>query len=148
MVKMTHFINWPVNKKNSPGNNSNFTICLEGSQKYFASLEKWAISGLIKKKPVILKYINNAQANFSDCNIFYITENYNLEAYLMAAYEKPFLTISDRPGNAQRGVIVNFLKKGNNVGFEINLDAAKNQGFVINPHLLKLATIVSTQDGK
>jgi len=148
MVKMTHFINWPEksveqSKNNSP--ESLFTICIDGSQKYFNSLENWATSGVIKKKPVALKYVTSNISSLNNCNILYITKNHNLDTYLKAANEKHFLTISDNPGNAKRGVIVNFSNEREKIGFEINLDAAHRQGFKINPRLLKLAKIVSSE---
>ena len=145
MVKMTHFIHWPEEQTTNT-ENSFFTICLEGSRKYFSSLENWAISGLIKKKPVVLKYINNRLNNLGSCKILYITEHHNLENYLKIAEKNQFLTISDKPGNAHRGVMINFSQNKNNLGFEINLDAAKLLGFKINPRLLKLAKIVSKQE--
>ena len=144
MVKMTHFINWPENANNND-NKSIFTICLEGSHKNFASLQDWAMSGIIKQKPVILQYINNSLANLASCNILYITENQNLETYLKMSHKEGILTISDKPGNAKRGVLVNFSNTSKNLSFEINLGAAKQIGFKINPRLLKLATIVNSQ---
>ena len=144
MVKMTNFINWPTSSDNNQ-NKSIFTICLEGSQKKYGSLQNWATSGIIKKKPVILQYINDSLSNLSSCNILYITEDHNLETYLKASHREGILTVSDKPGNAQRGVLVNFYKANANISFEINLDAAKQIGFKFNPRLLKLATIVSSK---
>lgn len=155
MVKMTHFINWPeyadsrsAENPDNSHNDSIFTICLDGSQKYFRSLENWATSGFIKKKRVMLEYVNNKLSNLGSCNILYITENHNLDDYLQIANQQQFLTISDQPGNAQRGVIVNFSRKNEKLSFEINLEAARNLGFKINPRLLKLATIVKSKDSK
>ena len=147
MVKMTNFINWPDNSDNSDNNQNGsiFTICLEGPQNKFASLHNWASSGIIKQKPVILQYINDSLSNLASCNILYITEEQNLETYLDISHKEGILTISDKPGNAHRGVLVNFSNTNKNISFEINLDAAKRIGFKINPRLLKLATIVSSQ---
>lgn len=145
---MTHFINWPekpVEPSEKNNNETSFTICIEGSQKYFSSLEDWAISGLIKKKPVSLKYVNGGISSLSNCNILYITESHNLDTYLKIASEKQFLTISDKPGNGKRGVVVNFSSDKEKIGFEINLDVARSLGFKINPRLLKLAKIVSSE---
>lgn len=147
MVKMSYFINWPESS-NFNKEKSTFTICLEGSQKYFNSLEEWAASGQIKKRPVTLKYINGDASKLANCNILFITSNHNLSSYLEIAREKKFLTISDEPGNAQRGVVVNFLNINDNLRFEINLDEANHLGFKISPRLLKLATIVESGDIK
>lgn len=147
MVKMSYFINWPessiLNK-----DNSTFIICIEGSPKYFTSLEDWATTGKIKKRPVTLKYINGDISELSSCNILFITSNHNLSSYLDIAREEKILTISDNPGNAQRGVIINFFNVKNKLRFEINIDEAKSLGFKISPRLLKLATIITSGDIK
>lgn len=147
IVKMTHFINWPEDL-NTSEETEKFTICIDGSRKYFSNLEDWAKSGVIKQKPVSIEYINHNLTGLERCNILFITNNTNLNTYLKVARKKRFLTISDQPGNAQRGVVVNFFNIDDNLRFEINLDVARNLGFTIKPNLLKLAKIVSTREDK
>ena len=142
MVKMTHFIDWPADLSTDT-TNTNFTICLDGPKKYFSSLEEWAETGTIKNKPVILHYIKNNLSKLNNCNILYITNNKHLNNYLKAANSIRLLTFSSTPGNAHKGVIVNFFEVDNNLRFEINLNVANNLGFEINPRLLKLAKIVN-----
>lgn len=144
---MSYFINWPESS-NINNENSTFIICLEGSPKYFTSLEDWAPSGKIKKRPVTLKYINRDTSKLASCNMLFITSNHNLSSYLKIARENKFLTISDEPGNAQRGVVVNFFNIKDHLRFEININEANNLGFKISPRLLKLATIITTGDIK
>ena len=141
MVKMSYFIHWPESQNT---NNSTFTICLEGSKKQFTSLEKWSTSGKIKNRKVSLKYINGNHTKLASCNILFITSHKNLTSYLKIARENKFLTISDKPGNSQHGVMINFFNVNNNLRFEINMDEAKNLGFTISPRLLKLATIIAS----
>lgn len=144
IVKMTHFINWPENL-NLINDTSDFTICLQGPKKYFSSLEKWAQDGSIKKRSVTLQYINGDFSQLSNCHILYISDNNYLNAYLEAAQKEQFLTISNTPGNSQRGVIVNFFSADKKLRFEINFDVANELGFKINPRLLKLAKIITSK---
>ncbi len=144
MVKMTHFIEWP-DKPTSLVTKKDFTICIDHSQTRDGSLEKWALTGTIKKKPVKIKYFKNKSTNLKSCDILFISQNNNLDFFLQQAKKNYFLTISDIPGNAARGVIVNFTKKEGKLRFEINLTAAINSGFKLNPRLLKLATIVNSE---
>ena len=145
MVKMSYFIHWP---EDSNINNSTFTICLEGSKKQFTSLEKWAESGKIKKKNVALKYIDGNRSKLASCNMLFISSHSNLNDYLKVARERKILTISDKPGNAQHGVMINFFNVNDHLRFEINIDEAKNLGFTISPRLLKLATIIASGKNK
>lgn len=144
MIKMTHFINWPKNVSTDT-NNSPFIICLDGSKKHFTSLEEWAKSGTIKKRPVILKYIYNDFNKLNRCKMLYITDNNKLSSYLKFSHDNHILTFSSSPGNAQNGVIVNFFEVDENLRFEINLNVANNIGFEISPRLLKLAKIINSE---
>ena len=147
MVKMSYFINWPENS-NINKDNSTFIICIEGPAKNFTSLEDWVTTGKIKKRPVTLKYINGDTSKFVSCDMLFITGDYDLSSYIDIARKEKVLTISDKPGNAQQGVIVNFFNAKNKLRFEINIDEAKSLGFRISPRLLKLATIISSGDIK
>lgn len=141
MVKMTHFIEWP----STANKESNFTICINHSHELKDSFSQWAQSGLIKNKPVSLKYIDDNFSQLSSCNMLYITNNKKLSFLLKQAKENNILTISDTPGNAKRGVLVNFFNENKKLRFEINLQAARDSGFVFNPRILKLATIVNSE---
>ena len=143
MVKMTHFISWPETAHFNPALSVDFIICIEGSPKYFSSLEEWAESGTIKNKQVQIKYIHEDLAELDNCNILFISRDYNPDTYLNIAQKQRFLTISDKPGNSQRGVIINFTNIADTLRFEINLGVARQLGFDISPRLLKLATIVN-----
>ncbi len=52
------------------------------------------------------------------------------------------LTISDSPGMAEKGVIINFFIENERVRFEINLEAARRAGLKISAKMLRLARIV------
>jgi hypothetical protein len=56
--------------------------------------------------------------------------------------EWPVLTVMDRPGMAQRGIIINMVLENRRVGFEINTTAAAKARLVISSKVLKLARVV------
>ena len=143
MVKMTHFISWPETAHFNHSLPQDFIFCIEGSPKYFSSLEDWSQSGTIKNKNVQIKYIHENLTELDNCNILFISRNYNPDSYLKVAQKQRFLTISDKPGNSQLGVVINFANIAESLRFEINLGAARELGFDISPRLLKLATIVN-----
>lgn len=145
MVKLTHFIKWPDTAA-LPLNKNKFTICIEHTHKLKDSLSAWAQTGLIKNKPVSVKYIEHDAVQLAGCDMLYITHNERLNFLINSAKINHILTISDTPGNAKRGVLINFINKKNKLRFEINLGAAEKLGFKINPRVLKLATIVSSEE--
>jgi len=147
MVKMALFIDWPK-QSNVFDSSKKFVICIKKSEEYYKKLTLWSQTGQIKKKSVIIKRIDDHLSNLTPCNILYLTNPENLNHYLTLAQNNNTLTISDLPGNAHRGVLVNFIKVNNKFRFEINYGEAKKQGFSINPRLLKVAKIVqSTGEG-
>lgn len=145
IVKMTHFIEWPTFSQPQK-NKTNFTICIDHSHKIDTGLENWAKKGLIKNMPVDIAIIDPHHSQLQLCDIFFLTDNKHLHFVLEQAKINHILTISDIPGNAARGIIVNFINIEDKLRFEINLDAATDYGFKFNPRLLKLATIVDSED--
>ena len=145
MVKLTHFIQWPVPSSRNL-DKPKFTICINHSHELNDSLNEWAQSGLIKNKPVSIKYLEYDTHQLSSCNILYIANNKKLSFLLNQAKKYHILTISDISGNAKRGVLINFFKEKEKLRFEINLDAAQESGFIISPRILKLATIVNNKE--
>lgn len=147
IVKLTHFIQWPDTSALN-ADKSNFTICINQSTKFNTTLSDWAQSGVIKNKPVLVKHLKHNSPQLTNCDILFIPENEKLNFLLQKAKANHTLTISDIPGNAKRGVLINFINVNGKLRFEINLNAAEDLGFSINPRLLKLATIVSSEEMK
>ncbi|MBT8341066.1 MAG: YfiR family protein [Desulfatitalea sp.] len=56
---------------------------------------------------------------------------------------RPVLTVSDSPGFAQGGVMINLYTQANKIRFEINPRIAERAGLKISSHLLRLARIVA-----
>lgn len=54
----------------------------------------------------------------------------------------PILTVGDADRFASDGGMINFIKMGEDVRFEINNEAAKRSGLILSPRILKMARIV------
>jgi len=61
---------------------------------------------------------------------------------------RQILTVSEAPGFASRGGIINFYLEGNKVRFEINPAAARRDGLKISSQLLNLGKIVEPEISK
>lgn len=69
------------------------------------------------------------------------SETARLPGVLAALRGRPVLTVSETPGGAERGAVLNLILEQSHVRFEINIDAAQRSGLSISSQLLKLACI-------
>lgn len=78
------------------------------------------------------------------CHILFIcpSEMERMEGYLRSLQGSTVLTIGDTPGFARMGGIINLLKVGGSIRFEVNVEAAGRAGLALSSELLKLAIIV------
>ena len=97
----------------------------------------------IKGRTLAVKEVSSP-ADLKTCQIIFISpsEKPRYEAILASLKDSKILTVSEIEGFAERGGIINFISERNKVRFEINPDAARNQGLTISSELLKLARLV------
>lgn len=129
------FIDWP-------SGSDGMTLCLLGEDPFDRDID------IIRGKPVkgralAVKRIKAVQ-EAAGCKILFISPAMKAGVTQIVAELKGshVLTIGDTEGFAQQGVIINFYLEGENVRFEINIEAAKHAGIQISSNLLKLARIV------
>jgi hypothetical protein len=91
-----------------------------------------------------------ASAELKGCQIVFVpaSQARGLRAVLDSLRDSPVLTVGDFDGFAQQGVIVNFYRAGENVRFEVNVDAAKRAHLVVSSRLLNLAKIVHDAEAR
>lgn len=140
IIKMVSFIDWPKNAFD--GEQKNFSFCLSQKTPIPDDLLNWSRSARLKSLPVKLINTYYHPESRSSCDLIFIRHNEHLRTEIQNATRHGVLTISDIPGNAHRGIIINFYQEGKNLRFEINLKKAREQKFSIQPRLLKLAKIV------
>lgn len=94
---------------------------------------------------IILAKGFESMENLESCHILFVdqSEKDNLQQILNKIKSKSILTVSDMPGFAQRGGIIDFIEIDNQIRFEINLQAARQTNLIISSKLLNLAMIIS-----
>lgn len=142
--KFSHFIKWPPNSS-AYKPDSDFNICISGKNPFGGVLQKIADISRINNKIIRIKKISHTN-KIADCHILFISHKSNstLRKILDLTRGKPVLTISDNPGYAKQGVIINFYPRKQSIGFEINRQAAITSQLTISSRLLKLARIVES----
>ncbi len=145
------FVRWPT--ETSTEEPAPFLLCLYGESPIETSLEA-ALSGReIEDRPIRLQPLAPPAAEetpaFDDCELLFLgalsDEEFSLA--LDQAQGRPILTVADRPGRAEAGVMINLFVADDRIGFEVNESAAVEAGLELSSRLLRLARLVegSTQ---
>lgn len=140
--KFTRFITWPAGTKiNTP--DSLVEINIIGTHPFNDLLRSVYRTQRINNKAVqVINISNSSQIRQPDILFIGQTEQETLEQILQKTKGKPILTISDKKGNAEKGVMINFSIKNNKVAFEVNESAARESHLIINYRLLSAATTI------
>ncbi len=138
MEKFTRFVEWPG------GSKGHFQLCIIGKNLFKGELKKLE-SLAINGRPTLFTQMSRSESAV-DCDMLFIekTQHKALEGILVSLQNRPVLTISDTPGFAHQGVMINFIRKNNKLHFEINQQAAETVGLKISSRLLKLAIMMSS----
>jgi hypothetical protein len=83
------------------------------------------------------------------CQMLFVTrsEEKDLDAILKRVGGAPVLTVGEAPHFAERGGCLNFVPHGENIRFEVNLEAAERAGLKISAKIAAMATIVRRPGG-
>ena len=84
-------------------------------------------------------------AEIGSCNLLFISrsESANLDAWLNRADSRRILTVSDIPGFARSGGMIELPVEGERIGIVINRRSAMRKGFEFNAQLLRLARVIN-----
>jgi hypothetical protein len=114
-----------------------FVIKVLGRDEFTRSLEKYYSNHKILNRTVVILPIRSID-EAGNCQILYFPKAYNSShVAIIQTTRKGILTLSNTPGFGLKGVMINFIDKGNEVGFEINRKSMQNAGFKISSQLLR-----------
>ncbi len=140
LYKFARFVEWPAEAFETP--ESPVVICILGDDPFGPALETIVNKTVGKRKLFIVKY-----PKFNDKKNIHIvfvsaSEKKKLDSILPRFTGRPVPTVGDTEGFAAKGGIINLVKTGRKIRFEINIKAAKHSSLKISSRLLKLAIIV------
>lgn len=145
IIKLVNFVTWTDAEDSEPPETGQAdtrpTFCVAG-ENIKSTTGKPAIlnDGSIQKNFKLLE-----TDDFSQCNVVFIPAHHDrlLARVLETLKTTPHvLTISDSPGYARKGVMINFIKNNGHIGFEINRHVMNEHHLDISARVLKLANIV------
>jgi hypothetical protein len=126
-----------------PGSDESFDICVLGQDPFGQSLDTAVRGENIGGAPLVARRIGQP-VDAAGCRILFVgnSESSQLPAIVNTIGTAAVLTVSDIPDFVRQGGIIEFIRDGNRVKFEINLAAAQRAGLSLSSDLLKVARVV------
>jgi hypothetical protein len=136
------FVEWPASAKKGDF----FAICVLGRDPFGAALDTTVAGAAIDNQKLVARRISSAR-EATNCRILFISSSEsNHDKDILAGLEKTaVLTVSDMPGFANNGGMIQFVLQENKVRFEVNLTAAEKAGLTLSSQLLKVATDIKRE---
>jgi hypothetical protein len=147
LYNLVNFVTWPP-EKNSDSNQP-FVIGVLGRDTLVSLLEQIVASETTGGRGIHVRRLASLEAlRARSCDLLFINSD---QMHLWPKIRKMVrsrgvLTVSDVADFGRRGGMINLLTAGRKIRIEINVEAARRNGFKISAKLLRLAQIVS--DGK
>jgi hypothetical protein len=139
--KFVNFVTWPSNSLGAA--NEPLVLTVLGTDPFGATLEETMQNTTVHGRRIVVQRVRD-EGNLATCHVLFVSasEEPRLPEILGRLRGQPLLTISETDQFCQQGGMINFIRTGRHVRFEINPQAAERAGLKISSQLLKLATIV------
>lgn len=134
------FVEWPEPALGGPMDP--FVVGILGADPFGAAIDEIVAGEQAKNRPLIVQRFTDP-ADAANAHILFISESEapRLAAILQHCRERPVLTVSDIPGFAAEGGVIEF-RVENTVRLHINVSAARSGQLTISSKLLQLAEVV------
>ena len=139
LYKFGSYVEWPAAAFISP--TSPFNLCVAGGSDQFGStLDKVVNGKRINNRDIVIRRLKTVERD-SGCHILYIggSEAQHGAQILEAVRGSSVLTVSDAGGSGSGAAIIDFVVVDNRVRFDIDDEAAAQNGLVISSKLMNLA---------
>lgn len=131
-----------------PGNGSSMTVCLFGDdpfRKYLKPMEERTVN----QRPIVIRQINTVQET-DGCHLLFVNAGEKTRWTRLRANlaEKNILTVSDYPGFANAGGMIEFGHNGKRINATLNMEAVTAAGLRVEDRLLKLVTVIHSKQAR
>jgi hypothetical protein len=137
------FVRWQAPASAS----QSFDICVLGKNPFGSTLATTVSGEKIDGKNIDIKNISSL-ADAVHCRILFVSpsEENRVKFVLDAARQSNILTVSDIPGFAQRGGMIELVRQEGRIRFAVNLAAISGAQLTVSSELLKVAVKVIGTD--
>lgn len=141
-------VEWPATTFAQP--DSPIVIGIVGNDPFGPVIDKVLEGKKVNGHPFLIKRLKTT-ADVKECHILFVGSSLgpHVSDTIRLTRGTPVLTISEIPGFADRGGIINLTLEQNKVRFEVNVEAAKEADLNISSRLLVLAKVIQQSgDGR
>jgi hypothetical protein len=136
--RFASYVAWP----GEPTGDGPFTIAVAGGDEVANQLESLLPGLTIQNRPARIRRVATA-GELAGVHILYVGHPVQrARSLIVAATSKPILTVTDDDNGLTTGSVINFVKVGRNIRFEISLPAAERSQLRIDSGLLSVAARV------
>ena len=141
LLNFPNFVEWPTTAFASPSDP--VVLGVFGQDPFEGVLEEMAGPKVINGRSVTVRVTSDVR-ELRNCHVVFLPASLKQKhsAIQDALAGLSILTVSEVPGFAERGGIVNFVVENRHVRFEVNPSAAQVRRLKMSSKLLQLATIV------
>lgn len=139
ILRIAQHISWPV-----MDSEYKFIIGVIGSEADFQALQRLAAEKkTIHNYPIEVRYFKCTD-KISECNLVYVSGEcrYSIDKIVKVTKTSPVLVISNQPGYATRGSIINFVESEGKVSIELNEEQALKRGLEVSAALREIAVAI------
>lgn len=138
IYNFTKYVKWPDNNTSDK-----FVIGVVGNASITQELLDMAAKRIVNGSNIVVQQFKSA-SEITDCHILYVSEKEsgNMQQILNVTANKSVLIVSDKPGLASKGAVINFIEKDGKIKFELNQANADQRRLKISGSLTSLAVLV------
>ena len=142
--KFVRYITWPSDRLAPAG--EPFVVAVLGRDPFGAHVDDTFKDRKVEGHPVVVRRIYDLEG-LEKAHILFVprSEAKTLDPVVRATRDAGVLLVSEVPGFALQGGVLNFYAEKDLLRFEINIDELKRQRLKASSDLLKLAKVVTDQ---
>lgn len=146
LYKFASFVKWPAEAFASES--SPIVLGVLGKDPFGPVLDQGLKEGAAGGRAFVVRRFKDVK-EAAACHILFISSSEQKSfSQILSSIQGAVLTVSDVPGFARLGGIINLPSESNKVRVEVNLGQSKKAGLKINSQLLGIATLVETKAGQ
>ncbi|MDB6019022.1 MAG: YfiR family protein [Pedosphaera sp.] len=147
LFNFAQFVEWPANTFTNA--EAPFCIGILGEDSFGRALDETIQGETIQNHKLLIQRSQRLE-DLQACQLVFISksEKGRVAEVLSKLGDRRILTVSELPGFASRGGMINFYLEGKKVRFEINPAAAQREGLKISSQLLSLGKIIEPEPPK
>ncbi len=136
LYQFTKFVEWPSNHEVDGGK---FNLCVAGDNPLEGTLGRLE-GASVKEKIIEVRYAHDWRF-LEGCHMLYVSpsERDQMFSILRRAAAEPILTVSEIHGFIEHGGMINFVREGRKIRFEVNQQSAEQSRLKVSSKLLQLA---------